>query len=288
MTDLHDAWLAKHHARWLRPNARLYMRANAHRFLRPDPQRFLRPDWKRYVQPGFDPLFVHALLEGKANFDPNQPRVPKGNPDGGQWTDEGGDGEDGLSESDDDASTDISDARRQSPGIGHNEGPPLEPPEVPQQRPPTTPEKNAFLKVAAYWLAKAYRVGTPVGAFLSAMQAASWLDTDRAFIDAYQDPPKAMKELQEAASESKLGYHIHHIAEKASAREDGISEALINGADNLVRIPALKHWQITGWSMTPHERFGGLSPRQYLRGKDWEERQKVGREALIEFGILKP
>ncbi len=30
----------------------------------------------------------------KANFDPNQPRVPAGNPDGGQWTDAGGSGGD--------------------------------------------------------------------------------------------------------------------------------------------------------------------------------------------------
>lgn len=28
----------------------------------------------------------------KANFDPNQPRVPAGHPDGGQWTDAGGGG----------------------------------------------------------------------------------------------------------------------------------------------------------------------------------------------------
>ncbi len=26
----------------------------------------------------------------KANFNPNQPRVPRGNPDGGQWTSTGG------------------------------------------------------------------------------------------------------------------------------------------------------------------------------------------------------
>jgi hypothetical protein len=29
----------------------------------------------------------------KANFNPNQPRVPRGNPDGGQWTDAGGGGD---------------------------------------------------------------------------------------------------------------------------------------------------------------------------------------------------
>jgi hypothetical protein len=38
--------------------------------------------------------FKLALLKWrlKAGFDPNQPRVPAGNPDGGQWTDDGGTG----------------------------------------------------------------------------------------------------------------------------------------------------------------------------------------------------
>ena len=286
MTKLNDAWLARQRARRLRPNAHLYMRPDAHRFVRPDAQRFLRPDWKRYGQPGFEPPFVHALLEGKANFSPGQPRVPKGNPDGGQWTDEGGGSGDNLGAMGD--SDEGGGGNDSPPGIGHNEGPPLDPPDIPQRRPPSASEKNAFLKSAAYWLAKAFRVGTPVGAFLSAMQAASWLDTDRAFIDAYQDPPKTMKELQEAASEPQWGYQKHHIAEKASALEDGFPESLVNGPDNLVRIPALKHWQITGWYMTSQERFGGLSPRDYLRIKGWEERQRVGREALVKFGILKP
>lgn len=40
--------------------------------------------------------------------------------------------------------------------------------------------------------------------------------------------------------------------------------------------------------MTPNERYGGLSPREYLSDKDWDERAKVGREALILFGVLKP
>ena len=37
---------------------------------------------------------LHALDRAiKANFDPSQPRVPAGNPNGGQWTDAGGGGE---------------------------------------------------------------------------------------------------------------------------------------------------------------------------------------------------
>jgi hypothetical protein len=31
-------------------------------------------------------LFLRAALFPKANFDPDQPRVPRGHPDGGRWT----------------------------------------------------------------------------------------------------------------------------------------------------------------------------------------------------------
>jgi len=52
-----------------------------------DELRRVRPDyyWLRY---GFDE-WKRAHLR-KANFNPNQPRVPAGNSDGGQWTHEGG------------------------------------------------------------------------------------------------------------------------------------------------------------------------------------------------------
>jgi hypothetical protein len=33
-----------------------------------------------------------ALRDALQKYDPNQPRVPAGNPDGGQWTDGGGTG----------------------------------------------------------------------------------------------------------------------------------------------------------------------------------------------------
>jgi hypothetical protein len=49
---------------------------------------------------------------GKANFNPNQPRVPAGSPDGGQWTDAGGRHSNSPSRSD---SMDFSAARRRGP-----------------------------------------------------------------------------------------------------------------------------------------------------------------------------
>lgn len=63
---------------------------------------------------------------------------------------------------------------------------------------------------------------------------------------------------------------------------------IIDGPDNLVRIPTLKHWQINSWFGTKQDDYGGLSPREYLRGKDWDERMRVGHQALIRNEVLKP
>lgn len=56
--------------------------------MRPDAHRFLRPDWRRYVQPGSELARQYAELEAK--YRPDQPRVPAGRREGGQWMDEGG------------------------------------------------------------------------------------------------------------------------------------------------------------------------------------------------------
>jgi hypothetical protein len=69
---------------------------------------------------------------------------------------------------------------------------------------------------------------------------------------------------------------------------DHIQDTLIDGPDNLVRVPRLKHWEITGWFMSPQAAFDDLSPREYLEGKSWERRREVGIDALIRFKVLKP
>ena len=60
MTCIHPAWRAREQRRWLRPDA--------HRWLRPTYVRFDKPS-------GFE-----------CKYSPDQPRVPAGNPDGGQWS----------------------------------------------------------------------------------------------------------------------------------------------------------------------------------------------------------
>jgi len=105
MTWFHPAWLD--HQRW--------------RWMLPDPSRFVVPQLERKFRSALRSaaasqdrqgasasrdaavikhglaglrselaLMRRALLGRKANFNPDQPRVPAGNPDGGQWTDGGG------------------------------------------------------------------------------------------------------------------------------------------------------------------------------------------------------
>jgi hypothetical protein len=121
-----------------------------------------------------------------------------------------------------------------------------------------------------------------------ALQAASWLHKYLPYIYAYLQPPKTWVELQQDALNPQRGYDIHHPVEQSSALQDGIPPDLVDGPGNRLRISTLKHWEINGWYSTPSKDFGGLSPRDYLRGKSWDEHERVGRDALILFGVLKP
>jgi hypothetical protein len=61
------------------------------RWMRPDAHRYIRPDWRRFWNAGHenDPLYrFYESVERK--FSPDQPRVPAGSSDGGQWTSDGG------------------------------------------------------------------------------------------------------------------------------------------------------------------------------------------------------
>jgi hypothetical protein len=94
--------------------------------------------------------------------------------------------------------------------------------------------------------------------------------------------------LREAVDNPKPGYQIHHIVEQTPAAHDGFSEEQIESGDNLVLIPTMKHREITTWYQTPNPDYDWLSPRDYLRGKSWDERREVGIYALTKFKVLKP
>jgi hypothetical protein len=107
MTDINDKWADQQRRRWMQPNAHLYIRPDAYRFMAPDAPRLLGKDAVGYFWPSAEAERLAQSYERK--FDPDQPRVPAGNSDGGQWTN----GSDSSGEPEA-APTDISAARRQS------------------------------------------------------------------------------------------------------------------------------------------------------------------------------
>jgi len=215
---------------------------------------------------GFDPWPLDAF---KA-YNPDQPRVPKGDSSGGggQWV-----GEDG-------------------PGIGHNQGPPLdEKPKFPGLRPDSGKIRNAFIKAGVKWLVRIGLTAADIAApeivipIQLGVEVGSWAYP---YIKAYFDSPKSLQELQDAASDPQPGYDTHHIVEQTPAKKDKFTRDQINAPDNLVRIPTLKHWDLNAWYQKPNDAYGGLTPRQYVRDKSWAVRQQVGLDGLKEAGVLAP
>jgi hypothetical protein len=74
MIDRQAAWLAHQRKRWMRPDA----------------YRWMRPDAVRFLKPGSDAANVFPALDRK--YSPSQRRIPRGQPGGGRWTDDEGEG----------------------------------------------------------------------------------------------------------------------------------------------------------------------------------------------------
>ena len=186
----------------------------------------------------------------KAGFNPDQPRD-----DHGRWTSEGGGSE--------------------KPSDG-------DPPDVPEERPPKSTDRTAALKAIARRLLQTGET------LVNIARVGAWFQTYSPTIESYNDPPKSLEELQQAASTPAPGYDIHHIVEQTSAEEDGFPREAINDPDNLVRIPRMKHWEINAWYQKPNPAYGWETPREYLRDRNWGVRRAVGLEALRNAGMLKP
>ncbi len=240
--------------RWMRPNAHLWIRPDAHRFMRPGSPRWYGRDAVRY----FWPEAAAGTEPAERKYDPNQPRVPAGNPEGGQWTESGA------------SSREQGRVSRASLV-----------PKIPRQRPPTSNERVKVAKEIAIWIAEH---GAAVG---EVVVAGSWLYYAVPTIVSYLDGPKPLAELQRDFGVRRAGYDWHHIVERSSALEDGYPLRRIDAPDNLVRIPRMRHWEINAWYQTKNDRFGEMTPRDYLRNKDWDERREIGLYALERFGVLK-
>jgi hypothetical protein len=152
-------------------------------------------------------------------------------------------------------------------------------------RPETSSERTSYLRSAANWLAR--NAGLAGDIYTGAMNNVEWLRDYHDVVQASRDVPKPLEELQQAVNDPKPGYDVHHIVEQTAAERFGFTRSETEHPENLVRIPRLQHYQITGWYMQPNEKFDRLSPREYLQNKDWAERYRVGLEALKDFKVLK-
>ncbi len=195
----------------------------------------------------------------KAGFNPAQPRIPRKQPGAGEWTDD-----------------------ESSPGRIRLAGdiPTNDTPEIPKERPPNSRERTGFAKVVARMLG-------PAATVAEIAKFGAWLTAYAPSIQSYSDPPKSLEELQQAVSTPAPGYDIHYIVEQTQAERDGFPREIIDSPDNLVRIPTMKHQEINGWYQRESREFGGITPREYLSGRNWGARRAVGLDALRDRGVLK-
>lgn len=203
------------------------------RFMRPDADRFLKPEYSNDHRRKLNDakptdsvesligeiksllaeliLLKRQVLARKAGFKPEQPRVPKGSPGGGQWSDDGA----SASGSSPDPSTPI----------------------TPTERPSHRTERTGKVREIARWLSRIPVVGLAIQAYSGLENNARWLRDYRDVIQTYRDPPRTLDELQNAVSNPKPGYNIHHIVEQTWAERFGFNRNEIDSPDNLVRIP---------------------------------------------------
>ncbi len=157
---------------------------------------------------------------------------------------------------------------------------------VPLGPPPSPLECGLIARQIARVLAQARPADGTLDLLLAWPQAA-WLRRELAAMVAYRDPARRLDELQLAVDDPQPGYHIHHIVERTPAARDGFPRSLIHRRDNLVRIPAYRHEEITAWYATVSPLHGHRSPRDYLRGRSWAERTELGLAALRAHRVLK-
>ena len=121
------------------------------------------------------------------------------------------------------------------------------------------------------------------------MWAVSWLRERISEIVTDLDPPRTLEELLADVHVPRAGTELHHYKmEQHVSKLRNIKQSEIDAPGNRVRIPVLKHRQISDWYRTSNEEFGWLTPRQYLVDKPPEVHERIGLEAMIIFKVLKP
>jgi hypothetical protein len=301
MLQRDEAWLSYQQRRWLRP----------------DGDRWVRPDAARFLAPGSNVLDAFPPLAFKYN--PNQPRVPAGYPDGGQWTNGWGGSAISAKPSGDVRSSaalpmgsvPIADAARESANLfslapkepdrtgirlagdlpeGSDPSPSTgdeRPPEVPDKLPETPEGRNRLMRAAITWVARVGRHAPIVDVLFGAIDQLDQTNKLSAAIRSANDPRRSLAELQYRATlPTEDGYQNHHVVGQFEGNRKQFGNARIDEGSNIVRIPVVRHRDISNWYSTKNPEFGNVSPRDYLRGKSWDEQRELGLMVLRKFRVL--
>jgi len=184
------------------------------------------------------------------------------------------------------------------PGVGHNEPPePIEPdtakpnsdeiPDLPLVRPDRT---YPYGRIVADALKGAIAVGNwaLATAIANAADAVGWLTDQYYNIAASLDPAKTYEELVADAQVKgpRRGYENHHIVEQGG-QNSYLDQSEIQSGENIVRIPYYRHKDVQSYYQTPNPLLGGLTPREYLRGRSFQEQFEFGLKVLRDLGIMK-
>ncbi len=203
-------------------------------------------------------------------------------PDGGQWTDGGaGGGNLGLFQ--------ITPRDNTIEGVQlAGDWPPDDgPPPIPPKRPETTEGRMKFVRQAVRWLRVVGRLSPAADIFLGALDQAEELKRLTDMIKTADDPPAPLEELQaRARMPPEAGYEDHHIVGQFAQNRLQFGSVRIDSAENTVRIPVVKHLDINGYYSRANIDYGGLSPRDYLRGRSWDEQMQEGLKILRDKGVL--
>lgn len=169
-------------------------------------------------EPALPKLATVARL-AKAGFDPNEPRIPPGEPGAGQWIYEEGyakppghDDRAGAADEGEGSSARDPGDSEPSPEAGGGDRPSMEYRlAIPEERPDTAHERNSIVRRSAEWLRQAAAFGVAfapdarVKAVVAALEATAWVAEYLPEILSYLGP-KSLKELQDAASDPQVGY----------------------------------------------------------------------------------
>ena len=101
---------------------------------------------------------------------------------------------------------------------------------------------------------------------------------------------EALADSREYPQSGKPGCRSGHSTGESSSRHENHRPDAETGATMRAEIGSEDSagGRSQSWFQTRVSEFGGLSPRDYLRGRGWNERHRVGLRALIRFGVLLP